>query len=325
MYKTGSGFLYSPSDLIGFLENESVTWLDRYNIEFPGELSKDEATEEEELVYKSGEEHEARILDSFHSERDLVVIDRSDNALHKTMAAMRQGRQVIYQGRLTLEPFAGWPDFLVRIPGNSEFGDWHYQIWDTKLARGMKPYFAIQVCCYSEMLESAQGRLPEHAGIILGNGERQLLRISDCVFYYRLLKRAFLEQQQLFRPDIPPAFRGRADYRHWTGYVANLLEARNDVSLVANTARCPVASLSRTGHPAHPGSRLWSHSGPHRTPIGSSPVSKLGWLANQKPFARQHLRLAVFNFAEVGFRCRHLILNHQLKSLLTESNFGIQA
>jgi hypothetical protein len=37
-------------------------------------------------------------------------------------------------------------------------------------------------------------------------------------------------------------------------------------------------------------------------------IRKLGWSENQKSFARQHLRLAIPNFAEVGFCCRHLIL-----------------
>jgi predicted RecB family nuclease len=247
MYKNGSDYIYSPSDLIGFLENECVTWLDRYNLEFPGELSKDEPTDDDELVRNSGAEHEARILDSFRSEMDVAVIDRSDAAFHKTIVAMRQGRQVIYQARLALDPFAGWSDFLIRVPGHSEFGDWQYEVWDTKLARGMKPYFAIQLCCYSEMLEALQGRLPEHAGIILGKGERKLLRIADYYFYYRSIKRAFLEQQQLFRPDSPPHLPGRAAYRHWTGYVASLLEARDDVSLVANIRGAQVEKLSAAG------------------------------------------------------------------------------
>jgi uncharacterized protein len=97
------------------------------------------------------------------------------------------------------------------------------------------------------MLEALQGRLPEHAGIILGNGERKLLRVSDYLFYYRSIKRAFLEQQQLFRPDSPPHFVGRADYRHWTGYVTGLLEARSDVSLVANVRGAQVEKLAAAG------------------------------------------------------------------------------
>lgn len=37
MQETQSGYVYSPSDLIAFLENECVTWLDRYDAEFPGD------------------------------------------------------------------------------------------------------------------------------------------------------------------------------------------------------------------------------------------------------------------------------------------------
>ncbi|MGH9586309.1 MAG: hypothetical protein ACRD3F_05120 [Acidobacteriaceae bacterium] len=208
MYKKVSDYIYSPSDLNAFLENECVTWLDRYDPEFPGEIKQDEPTEEDELFRKSGEELEARVLDSFRSETEVAIIDRSERAFQKTMAAMRQGCHMIYQARLTLEPFAGWSDFLIRVPGHSEFGDWHYEVWDTKLARGMKPYFAIQLCCYSEMLEALQGSLPEHAGIILGNGERKPLRVSEYFFYYRSVKRAFLEQQQSFRRDVSPQFPG---------------------------------------------------------------------------------------------------------------------
>src|SRR5581483_2133829 len=244
MYKNGSGYTYSPSDLNAFLENECVTWLDRYNLEFPGELTRDEPSEAEELVYKSGEEHEARILDCFRSETEVAVIERSESAFHKTLAAMRQGCQVIYQARLTLEPFAGWSDFLIRVPGHSEFGDWHYEVWDTKLASRMKPYFAIQLCCYAEMLEAVQGRLPQNAGIILGNGERKVLKLSEYFFYYRSVRSAFLEQQQSFQRDEPPPFPGRADYGHWAGHVKRLLETRNDVSLVANVRGAQVRKFA---------------------------------------------------------------------------------
>ena len=247
MYKISSGYTYSPSDLNAFLENECVTWLDRYNLDFPGELIRDDPSETDELVRKSGDEHETKVLDLFRSETDVAVIERSDSALQKTLTAMRQGRQVIYQARLTLAPFAGWSDFLVRVPGHSELGDWHYEVWDTKLARGMKPYFAIQLCCYSEMLEGLQGRLPQQAGIILGNGERRMLRVSEYLFYYRSVKRAFLEQQQSFQRAAPAAFPGRADYRHWTGHVKRMLESRDDVSLVANVRGAQVGKLAAAG------------------------------------------------------------------------------
>ena len=48
-------------------------------------------------------------------------------------------------------PFFGFTDFLLF----DESG--RYQVWDTKLARSPKPYYALQLCCYSEMLAAVTG------------------------------------------------------------------------------------------------------------------------------------------------------------------------
>lgn len=50
MYKNGFDYTYSAPDLIAFLENECLTWLDRYNLDFPGELAEDEPAEVDELI-----------------------------------------------------------------------------------------------------------------------------------------------------------------------------------------------------------------------------------------------------------------------------------
>ena len=208
-------------------------------------MKRDEATEEDVLVRQAGDEHEREYLAGLKATADVVEIDRRDEfAFSATARAMREGRPVIYQARLELGEFAGWSDFLFRVDGPSELGAWHYEVWDTKLARSMKPYFAIQLCCYAEMLEEIQGYRPDQAGIILGNGEREGLRLSDYWFYYRAIKRAFLEQQRSFDPKSPPPFPGLADYRHWTGCVTRQLKARNDVSLVANIRTVQIEKLS---------------------------------------------------------------------------------
>jgi hypothetical protein len=58
MYKRDNELTYSPSDLNAFLENECVTWLDRFEVEHPGELKADEPEEEDELIRRTGDEHE---------------------------------------------------------------------------------------------------------------------------------------------------------------------------------------------------------------------------------------------------------------------------
>ena len=39
MYRQNNELVYSPSDLNTFLDNECVTWLSRFNLEYPGELT----------------------------------------------------------------------------------------------------------------------------------------------------------------------------------------------------------------------------------------------------------------------------------------------
>ena len=48
-----------------------------------------------------------------------------------------------------------------------------YQVWDTKLALSPKPYYAIQLCCYSEMLAAlVAARCRINSGLFLGTRRR---------------------------------------------------------------------------------------------------------------------------------------------------------
>src|SRR6185369_14782336 len=179
--------------------------------------------------------------------RDVVNLRGLDDAVARTLEAMRAGREVIYQARLETEEFAGYADFLLRVDGPSALGAYHYEVWDTKLARGLKPYFAIQLCCYAELLEAIQGKRPDYVGIVLGSGVRERLRTDDYFFYYKAIKRAFLEQQHAFDPNEMPRLSGTANYGHWTGHVTRLLKERDDLSLVANIRAAQIEMLNGAG------------------------------------------------------------------------------
>jgi predicted RecB family nuclease len=248
MQKRGAVWMYSPSDLIQFLENEALTWFERFDKERPGVLLRDDESASDRLVQQAGEEHEKRFLDQLRVEhRDLVNLQGVEDAGLKTLEAMRSGREVIYQARLEVGEFAGYADFLFRVEGNSDLGAYHYEVWDTKLARGLKPYFAIQLCCYAELLEGLQGKRPEFVGIVLGSGVQERLRTNDFFFYYKAIKRTFLEQQRAFNPDQAPRLFGTANYGHWTGHVTRLLEAHDDLSFVANVRATQIEKLDAAG------------------------------------------------------------------------------
>ena len=83
----------------------------------------------------------------------LVEIPKYDPVVARTttISAISEKVPIIYQAALADGPFAGFADFLML----DESG--RYQVWDTKLARSPKPYYAIQLCCYSEMLAAMTG------------------------------------------------------------------------------------------------------------------------------------------------------------------------
>ena len=160
---------------------------------------------------------------------------------------MKAGREIIYQGALELGSFVGITDFLVRVDGPSSLGDYHYEVWDTKLARKPKPYFIIQLCCYAEMLAAIQDRLPAEVQVVLGTKERRRFRTEDYFYYYRHLKLAFLEQQQKFNPEAPPEIPGLSDLGRWSGHATKILEERDDLSLIANIRSTQIRRLREAG------------------------------------------------------------------------------
>ena len=95
------------------------------------------------------------------------MTNKFDAAHAATLEAIKKKAPIIYQAALQDGDFAGYADFL-KLDASGK-----YQAWDTKLALSPKPYYPIQLCCYSEMLAAATGQgMPERIGVILGDGDR---------------------------------------------------------------------------------------------------------------------------------------------------------
>lgn len=242
-------FVYSPSDLIVFMESEFASWMDKYNLVRPGEVQPDETDEALQRLFDRGNRHETTYLERLRADgRDVCTIERKHpDTAAATLAAMRAGREVIYQAYLQLPPFAGYADFLVRVPGTSALGGHHYEAWDTKLARKAKPYFAIQLCCYAEMLEHIQGRRPTEFQIVLGDSSTYRTRTDDCFFYYRSIKEAFLEFHAAFDPDRQPEPEGMRDHRRWASHAGEILERLDHLCRVANVTTLQMKKLRTAG------------------------------------------------------------------------------
>ena len=226
MNYTADGVLrFSPRDLIAYLEGDFSAWCDRMEAEgkragaapAPGWFRRDAKDAELELIARKGLEHESRFLAKVKArEPGLVEIAKGASDTADTLAAMRAGAPVIFQGHLAAGAWHGYPDFLFRIPGPSALGDYHYTAWDTKLARSARPYFLVQLCAYADLLETIQGVRPAKLVFVLGNEDELPFETLHFFAYYRQIKQSFLEFQAAWSPDCAPHPGFDRSWGRWT-------------------------------------------------------------------------------------------------------------
>jgi predicted RecB family nuclease len=247
-------WIYSPSDLTTYMDSPFASWMTRYAILHPatGQFQDLNDTLAQTLQQK-GFAHEAEVLQSIIQGKTVINIadtpwqggDKFSAHHAATVQAMHDGVQVIYQGALACGVFQGYSDFLLKVEGASRLGDYHYEVWDSKLALSVKPYFVVQLCCYAEMLWHIQGCLPDKIHVVLGSHTRESLRTTDYFYYYLALKERFLHSQAVFNPaQQPDPYDSRA-YGNWSGYAEQWLQ--DHLCLIANITRIQVKKLGNAG------------------------------------------------------------------------------
>jgi len=247
MQKDSGHLLYSPSDLVRYLASPFASWMDRYHLENPGAVASDEPTEDEKLIAQTGDQHERAVLDEFKSSAaNLVEVQKNDPVVARkmTLSAISAKAPIIYQAALENGRFAGFADFLV-LDASAR-----YQVWDTKLARSPRPYYAIQLCCYSEMLAAVTGgQMPQKFGIILGTKDRVEFHVEDFIHYYRRIKASFLAMQDSFtgkmadRPEPLP----RADHGRWASHAEKFFNDTDHLVRVAGISVGQIKKLKAAG------------------------------------------------------------------------------
>src|SRR5690606_14353951 len=174
-----------------------------------------------EELRRRGLEHERRYLEHLRAQGRSVTelnggTDDACSSLDRTLAAMNEGVDVIYQPTLADGIWSGRADFLLRTERGSDLGPWSYEVVDTKLARDTKAGTVLQLCVYSYLLERLQGLRPERMHVVTpGNGfEPITYRLDDYSAYCRLLDRdlaRFIEAP----PETYPDLVAHCDYCAW--------------------------------------------------------------------------------------------------------------
>jgi len=147
------------------------------------------------IIRELGYQHEARYLKAL-ADRGLKVVNLDKDVSESrivaaTLAAMKEGVDVIAQGALSCGRWFGRPDVLRKVlKASSAFGSHSYEAHDCKLARETKATTILQLAFYSELLAEIQGVEPDEMRVIApGTGfAGEAYRVAEYAAYYRYVK-----------------------------------------------------------------------------------------------------------------------------------------
>ena len=253
MQLTKTGPLYSASDLISYTACLHLVGLEHAVAE--GRLDPPDGRDPSaDLAAARGMDHERATLELLRREgKSICTIPTEgvsmETKIAATLAALHDGADVIYQAAFLAPPWRGYADFLLKVDRPSALGPWSYEVADTKLARGVKPYFVLQLCVYSDLLAAIQQVEPRHIRVVLGTRERVTLATADFMAYFRRVRQRFLDHMAAGDAPTYPEPTGHCEICRWAEPCQLRREADDHLSLVANMRSDQAARLRVAGLP----------------------------------------------------------------------------
>jgi uncharacterized protein len=204
-----------------------------------------------DILQERGMEFERHYLEQLR-EKDWVIANGAGDgflSVEATIAAMKEGADVIYQASLQHGYWRGRADFLVKCATPSALGNWSYEVLDAKLARETRTGTLLQLCLYSEMIAVIQELMPVSAYVITPeNGfTEHTYRLDDFSAYYRHVKRK-LELRistPTQRVDTYPVPCAHCLICHWWQYCDEHRRQDDHLSLVAGLTNTHHKELQR--------------------------------------------------------------------------------
>lgn len=251
--RTGEGdeVHLSASDLVGHLNCHYLTALDLAVAR--GAMAKPSLWDPVlEILVERGEQHEQAYIEHLKSQGHAAcVIDGvgiDDAAVNKTLTAMKAGASIIVQAALQDGRWSGRADVLRRVETPSVLGAWSYEAVDTKLAKITKGGTVLQLSLYSELLASAQQKLPEFSHVVTPETgfEPEPYRTTDYSAYYRRVRRSLEKSVDDGTSDgLYPEPNAHCDVCRWRRHCDGKRRADDHMSLVAGISRGQIRELER--------------------------------------------------------------------------------
>ena len=206
-----------------------------------------------EILRERGVTHEAEYLtylrDSAGLEVAAIPEGPEQSSVARTLDAMQNGAELIYQGALGNDRWYGRTDFLRRVDAPSDLGAWSYEVIDAKLATQTRAETVLQLCVYSELLQAAQGVWPTFAYVVAPHHEFQpeRYRLTDYAAYYRLVKRSLTGALEPVTANTYPEPAMHCEICAWWQQCNAVRRADDHLCFVAGISRLQIDELKRQG------------------------------------------------------------------------------
>ena len=224
---------FSVTDLLNFYRCPRLLFLNRYGDKTlqvaPSDFLK--------RLWKVGRNYESKVIDFFKYERPKFKVGDYDKGFSETITMMKRGVETIYQGVLKNDELTGIPDFLIKAPGYSDFGNYYYYAVDIKGATTSKERYLFQLASYSYLLGEVQGFTPLSGGLLLLDMDLQIryfcALMKQVVFAIKESKNILTNNETI--PDL--FIDSNCQMCQWFSFCLPEANEKKDLSLIAGVNR----------------------------------------------------------------------------------------
>ena len=241
-------FLISPGDLNNFV---ACKFTIKNEIKFHNkEISKSEEKVNDKLWKKMGIEHEKKYFQILKNKYKKSISIKSDldekNKFDETIRAMEKGYELIYHAYLVDGELRGEADFLIKCSTPSKFGDYSYEVYDTKITRNLRPRHLTQITAYSDMVGKIQKVLPDKMYLIDGSDEEHSFKTIEYIDLFNHGKKEFLKfLSNVNKEKIYPEKCSYCNLCDWRDVCDKIWEDDNYVNLVAGSNKSQIEKLKK--------------------------------------------------------------------------------
>ena len=158
--------------------------------------------------------------------------------ISKTIQGMKEGFEIIYGGWLKRDKWIGEFDFLIiNKDQKSKFGNYSYEVIDTKHSNNPKSDHAIQLSTYTFMLEETQEVLPKKFTIILKNMVHEEVQVNLVYEFFKKTIKNYEKFVETLVNKQKPEKCSSCDYCEWLDRCESIWKKEDNLRLVGGLTK----------------------------------------------------------------------------------------